>query len=197
MRINCITCKLYDSVICVLGISNLHISTIFLLNVGTVPTVRYIFFILYIGYEKNSWVKWLWSSSVIKIVKMKYNRIYIKWWLVSTSFKIYIDILSNFYITFAIFYYKPISRKCTFASCTSYWQTIFIILFSSFWTADRENIIYSRQAANSQSMGLAINISHNSDPTPQGVENRNTLLWFKCVLTTLHVNCMILFDKVL
>jgi hypothetical protein len=23
----------------------------------------------------------------------------------------------------------------------------------------------------------------NSDPTPQGVENRNILLWFKCVLT--------------
>jgi hypothetical protein len=32
---------------------------------------------------------------------------------------------------------------------------------------------------------------HNSDPTPQGVENRNVLLWFKCVLTALHVNCMI------
>jgi hypothetical protein len=38
---------------------------------------------------------------------------------------------------------------------------------------------------------------HNSDPTPQGVENRNILLWLKCVLTALHVNCMILFDKVL
>ena len=38
---------------------------------------------------------------------------------------------------------------------------------------------------------------HNSDPIPQGVENRNILLWFKCVLTALHVNCMILFDKVL
>jgi hypothetical protein len=35
----------------------------------------------------------------------------------------------------------------------------------------------------------------NSDLTPQGVENRNILLWFKCVLTALHVNCMILFDK--
>jgi hypothetical protein len=31
---------------------------------------------------------------------------------------------------------------------------------------------------------------HNSDPTPQGVDNRNILLWFKCVLTALHVNCM-------
>ena len=38
---------------------------------------------------------------------------------------------------------------------------------------------------------------HNSDPTPQGVENRNILLWIKCILTALHVNCMILFDKVL
>jgi hypothetical protein len=47
-----------------------------------------------------------------KIVKMKYN--WIKWWLVSTSFKIYLDILSNFYITFTIFYYNTISRKCTF-----------------------------------------------------------------------------------
>jgi hypothetical protein len=37
----------------------------------------------------------------------------------------------------------------------------------------------------------------NSDPTPQGVENRNIILWLKCVLTALHVNCMILFDKVL
>jgi hypothetical protein len=26
---------------------------------------------------------------------------------------------------------------------------------------------------------------HNSNPTPQGVENRNILLWFKCVLTAL------------
>jgi hypothetical protein len=38
---------------------------------------------------------------------------------------------------------------------------------------------------------------HNSDPTPQGVENINILLWLKCVLTALHVSCMILFDKVL
>ena len=38
---------------------------------------------------------WLSSSSVIKIVKMKYNRIDIKWRVVSTSFKIYIEILST------------------------------------------------------------------------------------------------------
>ena len=29
------------------------------------------------------------------------------------------------------------------------------------------------------------------------MHNRNILLWIKCVLTALHVNCMILFDKVL
>ena len=56
-----------------------------------------------------------------------------------------------------------------------------------------KKIIYSRQAANSQSIFRM----HNSDPTPQGVESRNIVLWFKCVLTALHVNCMILFDKVL
>jgi hypothetical protein len=27
---------------------------------------------------------------------------------------------------------------------------------------------------------------HNSDPPSQGVENRNILLWFKCVLTALQ-----------
>ena len=67
---------------CVMDIE-LQISTIFLLNAGTVPTVCYIFFHFIIGYEKNAselqLLKkiWLWSSSVIKIVKMKYNRI--KW----------------------------------------------------------------------------------------------------------------------
>jgi hypothetical protein len=38
----------------------------------------------------------------------------LKWWLVSTSFKIYLEILSNFYITFTIFNYNTISLKCTF-----------------------------------------------------------------------------------
>ena len=41
------------SFICVLSISNLHISTIFLLNAGTVPTVCYIFVHFIIGYEKK------------------------------------------------------------------------------------------------------------------------------------------------
>jgi hypothetical protein len=75
-----------------IGRVNIHISTIVLLNAGTVPTVWYIFFHFIIGYKKNSWVAiaeqkiWLWSSSVIEIVKMKYNRIDIKWRLVLTSF---------------------------------------------------------------------------------------------------------------
>jgi hypothetical protein len=56
-----------ESFICVLGTSNLHISTIFLLNAGTVPTVWYIFFHFIIGYEKKTaelqLLKkiWLWS----------------------------------------------------------------------------------------------------------------------------------------
>ena len=55
---------------------------------------------------------WLWSSFVIKIkiVKMKYNRIDIKWWLVSTSFKIYLEILSNF-TSRSRFCYNTISLK--------------------------------------------------------------------------------------
>ena len=58
-----------------LGISNLHISTIFLLNVGTVLT----FFHFIIGYEKNPAELQLLNKNknmvviafVIKIVKMK------------------------------------------------------------------------------------------------------------------------------
>jgi hypothetical protein len=48
-----------------------------------------------------------------------------------------------------------------------------------------------------QTITYAHDRTHSQDPTPQGVENRNILLWFKSVLTALHVNCMILFDKVL
>jgi ABC-type anion transport system duplicated permease subunit len=36
-----------------IGIANLYISTIVLLNAGTFPTVWYIFFHFIIGYEKN------------------------------------------------------------------------------------------------------------------------------------------------
>jgi hypothetical protein len=59
-----------------------------------------------------------------------------------------------------------------------------------------KKIKYSRQIASQWGLQLIFRM-HNSDSTPQGVENRNILLWFKCVLTALHVNCRILFDKVL
>ena len=58
------------------------------------------------------------------------------------------------------------------------------------------NNLDSQQIASQWGLQLIFRM-HNSDPTPQGVENRNILLWFKCVLTALHVNRMILFDKVL
>jgi len=51
----------------VLGISNLHISTIFLLNAGTVPRVWYIFFSFYYRlWKKTAELQllkkiWLWS----------------------------------------------------------------------------------------------------------------------------------------
>ena len=78
--------------------------------------------------------------------------------------------------------------------CISYclhdWQTIFIILISTFWTVDREQkwYILDRQKIASQCGLQLIFRMHNTDPTPQGVENRNILLLLKCVLTALHVN---------
>jgi hypothetical protein len=51
-----------------------------------------------------------------------------------------------------------------------------------------------KQIASQWGLQLIVRM-HNSDPTPQGVENRNILLWFECVLTALHVNCMILFES--
>ena len=60
----------------------------------------------------------------------------------------------------------------------------------------KKNILDRQQIASQWGLQLIFRM-HNSHPTPQGVENRNILLWLKCVLTALHVNCMILFDKVL
>ena len=60
----------------------------------------------------------------------------------------------------------------------------------------KKNILDRQQIASQWGLQLIFRM-HNSDPTPQGVENRNILLWFKCILTALHVNCIILFDKVL
>jgi ABC-type anion transport system duplicated permease subunit len=56
------------SFICVLGISNLHISTIYLLNAGTVPTVCYIFFYFIIGYEKKPAELQLLKKNMVVIV---------------------------------------------------------------------------------------------------------------------------------
>jgi hypothetical protein len=49
-----------------------------------------------------------------------------------------------------------------------------------------ENVyILDRQQIASQWCLQLIFRMHNSDPTPQGVENRNIILWLKCVLTAL------------
>ena len=60
----------------------------------------------------------------------------------------------------------------------------------------KKKILDRQQIASQWGLQLIFRM-HNSDTTPQGVENRNILLWIKCVFTALHVNCMILFDKVL
>jgi hypothetical protein len=44
------------------------------------------------------------------------------------------------------------------------------------------NILDRQQIASQWGLQLIFRM-RNSDPTPQGVENRNILLWFKCVLT--------------
>jgi hypothetical protein len=71
--------------------------------------------------------------------------------------------------------------------CLHDWQTIFIILFSSFWTVDREkkNILDRQQIASQWSLQLIFRM-HNSDPTPEGVEN----LWWKIerILLVNHAN---------
>ena len=45
-------------------------------------------------------------------------------------------------------------------------------------------------------MGFAINISHTQYRHHTATcENRNMLMWFRYVLTALHVNCMIMLDR--
>jgi hypothetical protein len=86
-------------------------------------------------------------------------------------------------------------HKLLFAGLT---DTIHHIVFYLLNCRSRKklNILDRQQIASQWGLQLIFRM-HNSDPTPQGVENRNILLWIKCVLTALHVNCMILFDKVL
>jgi hypothetical protein len=89
-----------------------------------------------------------------------------------------------------------------FAACLEY--SIFFSIDSSearkqydeYCLSIMQTITYAHDRTHFRGLQLIFR-THNSNPTPQGVENRNILLWFKCVLTALHVNCMILFDKVL
>jgi hypothetical protein len=46
-----------------------------------------------------------------------------------------------------------------------------------------------------QSWVLSWDAMETPSPPPQRMKNRNILMCIKYVLTTLHVNCMILFDK--
>jgi hypothetical protein len=70
---------------------------------------------------------------------------------------------------------------------------MFSALLWFLWTLrTKYNILDRQQIASQWGLQLIFRM-HNGDPTPQGVENRNIILWFKCVLTALHVNCMILF----
>jgi len=102
-----------QSSICVLGVSKLPISTIYLLNFRTVQTV-WSFFVFHfiVSCEKTIMMMYrlllltaelklqsleierCGRSTVIKIIKMKYHRIDFKWRLVSTSFKIHLEIIS-------------------------------------------------------------------------------------------------------
>ena len=79
-------------------------------------------------------------------------------------------------------------HKLLFAWLT---DNIHHIVFLLLNCRSRKKIILDRQHIAGQWGLQLIFRMHNSDP------NRNILLWFKCVLTALHVNCMILFDKVL
>jgi hypothetical protein len=81
--------------------------------------------------------------------------------------------------------------------CSSYEWIEFCHNYPEYLSIKKKLNILDRQHIASQWDLQLIFRMHNRDPTPEGVENRNVLLWFKCVLTALHVNCMILFDKVL
>jgi hypothetical protein len=90
-------------------------------------------------------------SSVIKIVKIKYKRIDIKWWRVSTSFKVHLDILPNslhhvhdlFFriqfhsgVYFFLFQIKSLSNRITQFTCnafSSYLNHSRIFMFVTRW----------------------------------------------------------------
>jgi hypothetical protein len=72
-----------------------------------------------------------------------------------------------------------------------YFHFALLVVFfkeSQFYREKKYNILDRQHIASQWGLQLIFRI-HNSDPKPQGVENRNILLRFKCVLTALHVNC--------
>jgi hypothetical protein len=60
------------------------------------------------------------------------------------------------------------------------------VILKYFHFVKKLNILDRQHIASQWGLQLMFRM-HNSDPTPQGVENRNILLWFKCALTALHV----------
>jgi hypothetical protein len=60
---------------------------------------------------------------------------------------------------------------------------ICFLFLASELSIEKKIYILDRQHAASQWGLQLIFRMHNSDPTPQGVENRNIRLWFKGVLT--------------
>jgi hypothetical protein len=57
---------------------------------------------------------------------------------------------------------------------------------SLIWAQRKKKILDRQQIASQWGLQLIFRM-HNSDPTPQGVDNRNIFLWFKCVLTLMHM----------
>ena len=101
-------------------------------------------------------------SSVIKIVKIKYKRIDIKWWRVSTSFKVHLDILPNslhhvhdlFFriqfhsgVYFFLFQIKSLSNRITQFTCnafSSYLNHSRIFMFVTRWGEGGGSILGKR-----------------------------------------------------
>ena len=120
------------SCICVLGVSNFLIFTIWLLKFGSVPTVWYHLFVHFIigcektimmmyrlllltaGFKLNHKKCGCAPSSVIKIVKMKYNRIDIKntpWHTCTSRTRYFITTLFHSCVYFVLFQLKALIKQ--------------------------------------------------------------------------------------
>jgi hypothetical protein len=76
-----------------------------------------------------------------------------------------------------------ICTSCSPSFITTLKCTFFPVLVKGIYQTESYSIyILERQQIASQWGFQLIFRMHNSDPTPQGMENRNILLWFKCVL---------------